>query len=168
MIDSFQKNIIRFFILILVQIFIFNNIHLSGFIVPYVYILFILLLPFETPGWILLVTAFITGLFIDIFMDTLGMHTIACVSMAFIRPFVLNIIAPREGYETGTKPRAAYFGALWFIKYAAFLIFVHHFILFYVEVFHFGTFFITFLRVVFSSAITLLLIVLSQFFVFQR
>lgn len=168
MIDSFQKIIFRFVILILLQLFVFNNIHLSGFTVPYIYVLFILLMPFETPGWLLLVAGFFTGLIIDIFMDTIGMHTIACTSMAFLRPVVLKIISPREGYESGTAPSVAYYGVLWFIKYAAILIFAHHLILFYTEVFHFGSFFITFIRVILSSVITLLLIVLSQFFVFQR
>ncbi|NJK85385.1 MAG: hypothetical protein HC906_04860 [Bacteroidales bacterium] len=66
MIDSLQRILFRFIILVLLQVFVFNNIHLSGFIVPYIYILFILLLPFETPGWLLLVSAFLLGFSIDV------------------------------------------------------------------------------------------------------
>ncbi|NJK85386.1 MAG: hypothetical protein HC906_04865 [Bacteroidales bacterium] len=83
-------------------------------------------------------------------MDTLGMHTVASVSMAFLRPLALNIVSPRDGYDSGTKPGILFFGIPWFLKYAGLLVFAHHFILFYTEVFHFGSFFITFVRVVFK------------------
>ncbi len=125
-------------------------------------------MPFETPGWLLLVLAFLLGLSIDIFSDTLGMHTIATVFMAFLRPYVLHVIAPRDEYEPSTYPRVYYYGLSWFTKYAAILIFAHHFVLFYVEVFRFSSFFTTFLRVLISSAVSLLLIILSQYFVYRR
>ncbi len=168
MIKSLPRNIFLFLVLILIQILIFDNIQLSGFIIPYIYVLFILLLPFDTPGWLLLMVGFILGFSIDIFADTLGMHTIATTLMAFSRPFVLDIIAPREGYEAGTKPRVAYFGLSWFFKYSAILIFIHNFVLFYIEIFRFGGFFSTLFRVILSTIITLLVIILSQFFVFRR
>ena len=135
MIEILQKNILRFIILVLVQVLIFNNIDLSGYINPYIYVLFILLLPFETPGWLLLVLGFLLGLSIDIFQDSLGVHIVATVFMAFLRPSVLKIIAPRDGYESGTYPRVYYYGSSWFLKYAAILIFAHHLVLFYIEIF---------------------------------
>ncbi len=168
MIKVLPRNIARFIILVLVQVFIFNNIQFSGYINPYIYILFILLLPFETPKWMLLVTAAILGLTIDIFSDTLGMHTIATLFMAFLRPFVLNLISPRDGYESGTFPRVAYYGINWFTRYAAILIAAHHFVLFYIEIFRFGNFFSTFFRVILSTFFSLIFIVLSQYFVYRR
>ncbi len=168
MIETLPKNIFRFVILVLIQVFIFNNIRISGFIIPYIYILYILLLPFETPGWVLLILGFALGLSIDLFMDTLGMHTVSTVFMAFLRPQVLAFIEPRDGYETGSKPRITYYGLTWFLKYAGILVFAHHFVLFYIEIFRFGNFFLTFFRVILSTAITLLLIIISQYFVFRR
>lgn len=168
MIKVLPRNILIFAILVLIQVLIFNNIQLSGYINPYIYILFILLLPFDTPGWLLLLLGFLMGLSIDIFTDTLGMHTIATTLIAFLRPYVLDIIAPRDGYETGTNPRIAYYGFSWFFKYAAILVVIHHFVLFYIEVFRFGGFFSTLFRVILSSAVTLLIIILSQYFVFRR
>jgi rod shape-determining protein MreD len=168
MIKVVPRNIFRFITLVLIQILIFNHIQLSGYINPYIYILFILLLPFETPGWLLLVLGFLLGISIDFFSDTLGMHTIATTLMAFLRPFVLDIIAPRDGYETGTKPRISFYGLSWFSRYAAILTVIHHFVLFYIEIFHFGGFFSTLLRVILSSAVTLFLIILSQFFVYRH
>ena len=88
MIKLLGRNIIRFAILVLIQILLLNNIQISGHIVPYFYILFILLMPFETPGWMLLFAGFALGLSVDMFGQTLGMHTSATVFMAFLRPYL--------------------------------------------------------------------------------
>ncbi|MFO7655966.1 MAG: rod shape-determining protein MreD [Bacteroidales bacterium] len=168
MIRRLTGYIVAFFLVVAIQVLVFSNIQLSGFIVPYIYVLYLLLLPFDTPGWVLLLTGFVLGLFIDVFADTLGMHTIATTFIAFLRPLVLKLIAPREGYETGTNPRVSFYGLIWFIKYSGILVFIHHFLLFYIEVFRFGGFFSTLFRVVVSSLITLLLIVISQFFIFRK
>jgi hypothetical protein len=168
MINLLPRNIIRFIVLIAVQLLIFDSIQFSGYVNPYIYILFILLLPFETPKWLLLITAFFLGFIMDIFSDTPGMHTAATVFMAFLRPYVLNLIAPREGYESGTFPRVFYYGVNWFTRYAFILILAHHFVLFYIEIFRFGNFFSTFLRVLLSTVFSLIFIVLSQFFVYRR
>ena len=168
MIRSFLKNIILLFLIILLQVFAFNNIQLGGFINPYFYIIFILLLPFETPGWTLLVSSFFLGLFMDMFSQTLGMHASACTLMAFLRPSVLKAFSPRDGYELGTLPRIQFYGFTWFLKYALALIFVHHFVLFYLEMFRFTDFFYTLFRVILSTLFTGLFVILSQYFVFRR
>lgn len=168
MINVLPQNIIRFFLLVLLQVFIFNNIELNGYINPYVYVLFILLLPFETPAWLTLVSGFLLGLSIDIFSETLGMHTAATVFMAFMRPFVLSYFAPRDGYESGSFPRIFYYGLPWFIKYATILVLAHHLVLFYLEMFSFRDFFTTFLRVLLSTIFSSFLIVISQYFIFRK
>jgi len=168
MIKLLARNIIRFAILVMLQILVLNNIQISGYIIPYIYILFILLLPFETPGWLLLLAGFTLGLSVDMFTNTMGMHTAATVFMAFLRPYVLQVIAPRDGYETGTFPRIYYFGFEWFLKYTLILVFSHHFILFYTEVFRFSEFFSTLLRVLASSLLSVILIILSQYFIYRK
>lgn len=161
------RNIIRFFLLVLVQVLIIKNIELGRFINPFVYVLFIVVLPFETPKWLLLCIAFILGITIDMFYDTAGMHAAACVFMAYLRPGVLKLFSPRDGYEFGTQPTIQYLGIPWFLSYAGILIVLHHLILFYIEVFRFSEFFSTFFRVLVSSIFTMLLVVISQYF-FQR
>lgn len=158
----------QFVVLILAQVLIFNNIDFSGFINPYIYILFVLLLPFNTPRLILLLSSFTLGLVIDLFMGTPGVHSTATLLMAFSRPSVMAMYSPREGYQTGTYPRMAQFGMEWFIKYTVTLVLLHHFTLFYLEVFTFHHFFSTFLRALLSSILTSLLIIFSQFFIFRR
>jgi hypothetical protein len=97
------------------------------------------------------------------FYDTMGMHAAAGVFMAYIRPSVLNLFSPREGYEFGTQPTIQYLGVPWFLSYSGILIVFHHFVLFYLEVFRFSEFFPTLLRVIVSSIFTILLVVVTQY-----
>ena len=154
--------------LVFIQVLVFNNIQVSGLINPYVYVIFILLLPFETPNWALLALAFLLGISVDLFANTPGMHSTATVLMAFLRPYVLSVIAPRDGYETGTFPRIYYYGFSWFLRYTAILVTIHHLALFYLEVFRFADFFMTFFRSILSAIFSITFIVLSQYFIFRR
>jgi len=161
---AIPRYILNFVVLVALQIFLFNNIQLGGYINPYIYILFILILPFNTPKWLLLVAGFFLGFSIDLFSNTIGMHTSATVFLAFLRPFILKIIAPREGYESETFPTVKYYGISWFLKYAVILVLAHHAFLFYIEVFRFSDFFSTLLRVILSSIFSLTMIVIGQYF----
>lgn len=163
MLNEVIRNIIRFLALVLVQILIIKNIELGRFINPFVYVLFIIVLPFETPKWLLLLAAFVLGITIDMFYDTAGMHAAACVFMAYLRPGVLKLFSPRDGYELGTQPTIQYLGVPWFISYSGILIVAHHLVLFYIEIFRFSEFFSTFFRVIVSSIFTILLVVVSQY-----
>jgi rod shape-determining protein MreD len=168
MIKNLQINIIRFIILVFAQILIFNNIELGGYMNPYIYILFILLLPFETPGWLVLISGFLMGLSIDIFSETLGMHTAATVFMAYMRPMALSMFSPRDGYESGSFPRVFYYGFEWFLKYTLMLVFAHHTVLFLTELFRIQDFFHILLRIILSTLLSVLIITLSQYVVFRK
>jgi rod shape-determining protein MreD len=160
-------NIFRFCFLVFLQVLILDNINFGGYVNPYLYVYFILLLPFEVPRWLLLISSFALGLSIDLFNGTLGMHTASSVLMAFLRPAVINSIASRKEFEPGMKPSISDLGFQWFFSYAVILVFIHHLTLFYIEVFRFSDFFITLRRAVFSSLFTLLLVILSQYLFFN-
>jgi len=168
MISIFTQNIIRFFILVLIQVLLLNNIHFSGFVNPYIYILFILLLPFETPGWLLILIGFFTGITIDLFSGTMGMHATATTFAAYARPFVLKVIAPRDGYESRTQPTLRYYDMAWIIRFSVILILIHHSSLFFIEVFRFSDFFYTILRIFLSSIFTFILIIISQLLFYKK
>jgi rod shape-determining protein MreD len=167
MINEIIKNLFRFIILVLVQVLVLKRIELGMYLIPFLYVLFILMLPFETPKWLLLLLSFAMGITIDSFYDTGGMHAAATVFVGFCRPSVLKLFSPREGYEFGTKPTIQYLGVPWFISYAGILIVLHHLVLFYIEIFRFSDFFFTLLRALTSSATTLLLVVVSQFLFYR-
>ena len=159
---------IQFIVLLVLQLLLFNNIQFSGFINPYVYILFFLLLPFTISKALMLILGLLMGLAIDLFMGTPGVHAAATVLVAFIRPGVFKLIAPHDGYDANTLPRISYMGLEWFVKYTIIMVVVHHLVLFYVEVFSFSHFFHTLLKVMLSSVFSCAFIILSQFFVFRK
>jgi hypothetical protein len=96
------------------------------------------------------------------------MHAAACVFMAFLRPWVLGMSAPRDGYEPGTYPRLFYYGFQWFLRYTVILVLAHHIFLFYLEIFRFAEFFSTLARVLLSSLFSITLIMLSQYFIYRK
>lgn len=162
------KNIIRFTLLVLIQVVILNRIHFLGFINPYLYVLFILLLPFETPRWQLLLFSFLMGLTIDAFSNTYGLHAGASTFMAFCRPGVLSTLTSRKEYEPGIHPGIKDLGFNWFLSYSGILILAHHGFLFYLEAFRFTEFFSTLLRVVMNSLVTLLVVFLAQYLFYRK
>lgn len=162
------KYLFWFLIIIFFQVFVINNINISGYLNPYIYILFILLLPFNIPGYLLLFLSFLTGIIIDSCLYTYGLHTSVTLFIGFLRPFILKIIAPREGYNTGTYPRIFYYGNGWFFKYTLITVLIHHFLLFYIESFSLQNFLNTFLRALISSISSTIIIFLSQFFIFRK
>jgi rod shape-determining protein MreD len=159
----FLKNIGRFVFLILFQVLILNNIQFSGYINPCFYIYFILLLPFETPRWLLLISAFLLGISLDAFTNTFGLNAAACVLMAFVRPFVISAISTGTEFMTGHSPSLKNQGLKWFAYYSIILVLIHHFALFYLEIFRFTEFFQTLVRALLSSAFTLILVFIAQY-----
>jgi hypothetical protein len=155
-------------ILILLQVALLNHIQFSGFINPYLYILFILLLPFDIPKYLLLFLGFLLGLNIDIFSNTPGIHASATTFMAYLRPTVITLISSRDTLESNSPPRLKQMGPAWFVKYAVILVLVHHLFLFYIEVFTLKGFIFTLFRSLLSTLFTTILIVLSQFLIYKE
>ena len=151
------KYFIYSLIILLLQIFVFNNIILGTGIFVSLPVLFILLLPIEISKWLLLVLAFTFGLTVDIFSDTLAMNTAGLVFSAFIRPFVLAILQPTEGFEPGKRPSAFYFGLGKFLIYASILAFSFEIVFYLFEMFSLSKFLI----VLYKSLVTSVMSVIS-------
>lgn len=151
------QNIFRFILLIAIQVFVLNNIHFMGFINPYIYILFILLWPVRLQRWTGLLLAFITGLIIDMFNNTPGIHAASAVAIAFLRNPVIGIFT---SIEEGSNPVPSFytFGVGAFVKYVITLTFIHHFLLFILEVFTWTDFSHTLWRISINTLITVVII----------
>jgi rod shape-determining protein MreD len=152
-----------FIILMLVQVLVLNNIRFNGYINPYVYVMFILLLPVEIPTWLLLVISFGTGLVMDFFSGSPGMHSSATVLAGYIRPYALRLISPRDGYEPGADPSMYIYGLRWFLIYSSFVVLIHHTALFFLEVFRLSGFFTTMSRVLLSTIFSVIFILLLEY-----
>jgi len=157
------SNILRFLAVVLIQVLVMNKINFYGFLNPYIYILFILLLPFETPGWLLLLLSFFTGLTVDIFSGTLGLNAASSVFLGFVRPMVIKFVGEKPEYDITTQPQLQQMGLKWFIAYALLMIFAHHLFLNMLDVFSFDEFWQTLLRVIVSTLFTFIFIMLYEY-----
>src|ERR1044072_7054002 len=98
--SSFVKNMIRFALFILIQVFVLHQIpSLHRFITPYLYFLYILWLPFRMSRASLLSVAFLFGLTLDYFLNSPGLHAAPCVLIAYLRPFLINLLISQEGAD---------------------------------------------------------------------
>src|SRR3954471_6884026 len=155
----FVKNIIRFIMFILVQVYVLNQIPpLHQFITPYLYFLFILWLPFSVSRFALLVVSFFFGLTLDYFMGTPGLHAAPCVLIAYLRPFLINLLIPQEGADTNyEEPTIKSMGFAPYFTYVTVLTIMHHGFLFLLEALQFAGFWYFIMKTLLSVAITLLL-----------
>ena len=166
MIRILSKYAVMFISLVLIQVLIFNQVQFSGFFNPYIYVLFIILLPLSTPRYAILILAFLLGFVIDIFSNSLGVHSAATVFAAYVRPLVIRLISNRED-DKSDYPGLNQNKLSWFISYVFMIVFLHHTMLFFLEVYTFANFFNTLYRVILSSLFSIIVIVLSQFLVFR-
>ncbi|QZT36584.1 rod shape-determining protein MreD [Halosquirtibacter xylanolyticus] len=163
MIKDYLKYVYLFIGLVLLQVFVLNNIYWLGYVNPQVYILFLLLLPFEISGVTLLVLSFFLGLMIDIPSNTLGVHISATLLVGFIRPTVLRLISSRDVYEKGSLPRIKYYGVAWFMKYCFIITFIYTLYLYILESLSFVHLFEVILHSLVTTVVTVSVMVLSQF-----
>lgn len=156
------NQMIRFVVLVILQVLILNNVLFSSLFNPYVYIYFILLLPVDFRPSLGLVLGFLLGLSIDVFSQTLGMHAIATTFAAYCRPYILTYMAPRDGYEFSRIPSVRQMGWLWFGTYVSIITVLHHFVLFFVEMFRMSGLWQTLFKSISSSILTVVLILIIQ------
>jgi hypothetical protein len=162
--SSLVKNIIRFILFILVQVFVLNQIPpLHHLINPYLYFLFILWLPFKTGRKTLMVLALATGLALDYFTKTPGLHAAPCVLIAYLRPFLINLLITQEGVEANYEEpsiKSLGFGA--YFMYVAVLTFMHHAFLFLLEALQFAGLWYFLGKTLLSVAISMFLILITE------
>ena len=153
------SNITRFILLIFVQVLLLNNINFMGYINPYLYVLFILLYPFNSNQSLFLFLSFLLGLSIDIFEDSGGINAAACLIAAYLRPFLLRFSFGVSYDHQNIRLSATPFGAR--LSYVFLMILIHHFILFSLEMFSLNHIIPILKKTVFSTIFTVILVFLS-------
>jgi hypothetical protein len=159
---------IRLALLVLVQIFFLKNLALFGQAFAFLYLVGILILPLNIRTIPLLFIAFGLGLLVDVFYETIGIHTAAVTCLAFLRPLWLKVISPTGGYDDMQLPTLNEMGIGWFFSYAFPLVFVFSLVLFGIDQWGFGSFFSVLNKSFFSSILTCLLAILVQLLFFKR
>lgn len=155
------KNIFRLAIFILLQVYVLNKIpHLHRFIIPYLYFLFVIWLPFSITRIGILLIGFVTGLTLDYFTQTPGLHAAACVLIAYARPFIISILIPKDTAELNyNEPSPTGMGWAPYLVYVLVMTLLHHTYLVLLEWLEFGTFLDFLLKVLATTGISMLLII---------
>ncbi|MDR1682755.1 MAG: rod shape-determining protein MreD [Candidatus Symbiothrix sp.] len=153
--------IVLFIVLVLLQIGLFDKIHLFGYATPLLSIYFIIKLSSQTNKSLQLIWSALLGLTIDALTGTLGLNLLACVVAAFLRPFILKLFEPRGQLEDYI-PSFRSLDPKMFIRYAVVMCLIHHFLIFTVETFSLFNFFGLILHIATSSILTVLLIIACE------
>ena len=151
-------NIFRFILLLAVQIVIFNTMNFLGYISPFPYILFIILYPVNGNKSGLLLASFMLGIIMDMFSNSGGIHTAACIVLAYYRPYLFKLSFGLS-YEYQTVKLNDVLTPERF-SFILFSVVIHHFVLFFLEAFQFAFFWDMLLRTILSSVFTIILCII--------
>ena len=160
--SSFFRYFFRALALIAIQVYLLNKVpHLHRLVVPSLYFVFVLWLPFSMSRSALLIWSFLVGLTVDYFSLTPGLHAAACVLIAYLRPYLITLLMPREKQEfqyPEPAPRAMQWAP--YSVYVLLLSFIHHFYLTFLQWLSVGSF-STFLGKAFVGTLISFLLILT-------
>jgi rod shape-determining protein MreD len=153
--NSHFLNVVRFILLVLVQVLVFNRLHFFGFINPMVYILFLYWYPIKENRAAFIGLAFLLGISIDFFSDTMAIHAASTITIAYIRPaimrFVFGVNLEFQSFKLSNTTRIQQ------ITFLALLIVVHHLVFFSLEIFSLANFLLILKKVMATGSVTLVL-----------
>ena len=158
---------LNFVIFFIIQILVVRKLVLFDVAFCYVYLAFLLLLPIELSVMTAMLLGFITGLFVDIFYNTFGIHAAACVFIMYIRKLWIDFLTPRGGYDIGSIPSPRSQGLQWFLTYAFHLLLIHHILIFFIEIGGFQLFSYTVLKAIASTGFSLIMILVIQYIIYS-
>lgn len=160
-----QRNIIRFIFLLVVQLVLLKRVDISfegfNYIHFTIYPLAIAMLPYKMSKTVVVFIGFCIGFFVDMFYDSIGIHAAVCTLVAYLRPYILNYVSPTEGYKKDGLTAYAY-GLPWFMSYIGIFLFIHLLALYSIEAFSFVYLKEIVLRTIFSFTASLFLIVVGN------
>jgi hypothetical protein len=158
--------LIRFFIYVAVHMLLISRLVLFELGWCFFYLGFLLFLPLNTPIVVQLLVSFGMGLTMDIFYDTGGLHASAAVLLGFLRPWVLRLLTPRDGYDSQDSVNVHQMGWQWFGVYLLLLVLIHHTAFFVLELGSFRHFGLTLGKILTSALFTSLALLIVQLLFF--
>lgn len=153
-----------FALYVVLQILIVRNLVLFDYAFCFVYIAALILLPYELSMTVYLLIAFVTGVVIDTFYNTLGMHAAASVLLVYCRPAVTRVLIEQPGQDFRPELTLQEMGSSAFFRYVLTMALIHHAALFFIEASSLSLFVPTLIRTVASAVLTTISVVLIQFF----
>lgn len=165
---KFLSSAIGVVLLILGQVLLFKNLVLFDSAFCFAYLMIFLLLPIDTGSMVQLLFAFVIGLVVDVFYNTLGIHAAACVGFVFMKVYWQEVVTPSGSYDTGAKINVRYQGLTVFLMYSYPLVLVHSFLVFFIEAAGFSMFWRTLGIAFYSSLFTMMVIVIIQYLFYRK
>lgn len=165
------KIVLNFLVIMAIQIFLLNDIVIKSSItlmgmpafIPMLYPLIFLVLPVNTPAWLAMLFGLFTGLVMDYFSNTPGMHAAACVLLCYLRPYFLKLFFQQSAKDLGTiVPSVFKMGLIAFLLYIAMGIIVHHLFFYIIQIWSFNQILLILAKTFLSAILSMLLILLSQ------
>ena len=164
--NNVLKNIVRFIALMFVQIYLFNHVNFLGYINPYPYVLFLLVFPFTANRSLYIFIAFLTGLTMDMFGNSGGVHAAACLFLAYLRPLTLRFaFGVSYEYNAIKLSKVSLYGRF---VYISILVLTHHLVLFLLEVFNISNILYTLNKTLVTSIFTIILCIVFNILFSRR
>lgn len=156
--SNFFLNVLRFVLLVLLQVLVFNKLNFFGYINPFIYILFLYWYPIKENRTTFMVVSFLLGLCVDLFSDTLALNAAATITIAYLRPtimrFVFGVNYEFQSFKLNNSTKAQQF------TFLALLIIIHHLVYFTLEIFSFSNSLLILQKTVIIGVATLILSIL--------
>lgn len=158
----------RFVLLMAIQLLVLNHVYLGGYVMPMLYVLFVLMLPTDMGRIPMLLTAFGTGFLVDVMNNMLGFHALACTLLAMMRILFADRILTRGEPVTIEVPSIYTVTPQYFISYLMLMLGMFYLVFFTVELFGFRSFGGVILATVASTVVTTLMAVLYQYIFLRK
>lgn len=154
---DWTKQIGRYILVMLLQVLLFDQLQLFGLCHPYIYILCLLMMPITLPHSVDMIIGAIAGLVMDIFCNSLGVHTMACIFLMFIRPYLLSaLVNDKDRLNEQISLRTL--GAEAMFRYVAILVVLHHLMVFMLAAWSWSHIGFVLLETIVSSVLTIVVI----------
>lgn len=160
--------ILSFIILLPLQVFVFKNFVFFNLGFCFIYLLLLLSIPLEVSVTVSMLIALVTGLLVDLFYQTLGIHAAAGVFIMFLKPYWLRLNVPRSGYEVNHLPLIKSYGLNWFIVYSLPLILIYSLAVLFIEAGNTGLFWIILSKALVTTVVTLFFVVIVQYLFYSK
>ena len=155
---DWTKQIGRYIVIMLLQVLLFNQLQLWGACHPYVYILCLLMMPISLPHSVDMLIGAGVGIIMDIFCNSLGVHTASCILIMFIRPYLIGaIVNDKDRLNEQISLRSIGMEAM--IKYVVILVIIHHLTVFSLAAWSWHHIGFILLETIVSSIVTIVMII---------
>ncbi len=155
---DWTKQIGRYILVMALQVLLFDQLQFLGICHPYIYVLCLLMMPITLPHNVDMLIGAAAGIIMDVFCNSLGVHTAACIFIMFLRPYVIGaVVSDKDRLNEQINLHSIGMEAL--VKYVVIMVLIHHLSVFMLAAWSWSHIGFVLLETVVSSLITILIII---------